>query len=110
MEILYINIAAPELLSVEPRQQEQEGYRPEAIDIWSAGCVLYLLTCGRLPFEGFSAIDLFNRITNDRPRRIPSFLSPPLHRLLNSMLEKNPALRIASFAEIQTSEWLLLHS
>ena len=49
------NYAAPEVISNLP-------YPGPEIDVWSAGVMLYLLVCGRLPFEDEHAPTLYQKI------------------------------------------------
>lgn len=60
------NYAAPEVISNLP-------YPGPEIDVWSAGVMLYLLVCGRLPFEDEHAPTLYQKIQYGV--RAPAFLS-----------------------------------
>lgn len=44
---------APEVIN------ENYGHK---CDIWSLGCVLYMLVAGRLPFEGYTKPEVFGKI------------------------------------------------
>ncbi|VDN32202.1 unnamed protein product [Gongylonema pulchrum] len=59
--------AAPEVF-------EGKRYTGPEIDVWSLGVVLYVLTCGVLPFEGSSLQALRDRVLSGR-FRIPYFMS-----------------------------------
>jgi serine/threonine protein kinase len=88
--------AAPELLSGKPY------YGPE-VDVWSLGVVLYVMVCGRVPFDDRNTQTLYQKIVRakiDTPRA-----SPELCDLLRRMLNPNPSMRI-SIEEVMRHPWV----
>ncbi|KAF9031015.1 Pkinase-domain-containing protein [Hymenopellis radicata] len=80
------NYAAPEVI--------RGGiYAGPEIDVWSSGVILYVMLCGRLPFEDDNVHVLFNKITHGQ-YQIPSFLSPDAKSLIEVMLAVDPVKRI----------------
>ena len=58
------NYAAPEVI----RGTLYEG--PE-VDVWSCGVVLFVMLCGRLPFEDDDVQTLFTKISRMSPFSMP---------------------------------------
>ncbi|WP_130800137.1 serine/threonine-protein kinase [Streptomyces otsuchiensis] len=75
---------APE--SAEGREQTS------AVDIYSAGILLYELVTGQPPFRGGSALELLQRHLTEQPRR-PDGLPEPLWTVIERCLRKNPEER-----------------
>eukprot|EP01125_Pyxidicula_operculata_P008151 TRINITY_DN2759_c0_g1_i1.p1 TRINITY_DN2759_c0_g1~~TRINITY_DN2759_c0_g1_i1.p1 ORF type:complete len:298 (+),score=21.48 TRINITY_DN2759_c0_g1_i1:140-1033(+) len=77
---------APEICQPNP------CYRGDASDIWSLGVTLYVLLCGRFPWNSDTQniLELFELIMYD-PLRVPAHLPPEVHDLLNKMLTKDPS-------------------
>ena len=71
-------------------------------DIYALGVILFRIYCGKLPFEGESVAEVMTaQLTQPPPK--PSELaqlSPPLENLILSCLDKNPANRPVSAAEL----------
>lgn len=67
-------------------------YDPMKSDVWSIGITLYYLVVGFLPFIDKDLKTLYQKIVSNK-LHFPSFLSPQLVSLLNSMLGSNPAQR-----------------
>ncbi|KAI5963466.1 KIN2 [Candida pseudojiufengensis] len=89
--------AAPELLSAKP-------YLGPEVDIWSFGVVLYVLVCGKVPFDDQSVSVLHEKIKKGNVE-YPNFLSRECISLLSRMLVVDPTKR-ASLYEILTHPWL----
>ncbi|KIK02548.1 hypothetical protein K443DRAFT_677498 [Laccaria amethystina LaAM-08-1] len=80
------NYAAPEVI--------RGGiYAGPEIDVWSSGVILYVMLCGRLPFEDDDVQILFSKISQGN-FHIPSFLSPDAKNLIIQMLAVDPIKRI----------------
>ncbi len=73
-------------------------------DLFSLGVVLYEMATGRLPFEGGSRAELYASILRNEPL-LPSERNPNipvrLEELILKALEKDPALRFQSAAELR---------
>ncbi|KAF8079306.1 snf 1 [Lyophyllum atratum] len=80
------NYAAPEVI--------RGGiYAGPEIDVWSSGVILYVMLCGRLPFEDEDVQQLFAKI-NQGNYHMPSFLSADARNLIQDMLAVDPVKRI----------------
>jgi serine/threonine protein kinase len=97
------NVVLGTLSYMSPEQMKQSKLVNARSDIWSIGVVLYELVTGKLPFPGESILEIFNRVTKEPPRP-PSQLHPGLPAAVDAVvercLEKNPARRFSSVAEL----------
>lgn len=64
-------------------------------DVWSAGCVLYELTCLRRPFEGPDMRTLISKIVRGAYPPPPPRYSVDLRALIDAMLRRDPAQRLS---------------
>ncbi|THU88241.1 Pkinase-domain-containing protein [Dendrothele bispora CBS 962.96] len=80
------NYAAPEVI-------RGGVYAGPEIDVWSSGVILYVMLCGRLPFEDDEVQVLFSKISHGQ-YHLPSYLSPNARSLITSMLAVDPVKRI----------------
>ncbi|KAK9464410.1 kinase-like domain-containing protein [Lipomyces arxii] len=90
------NYAAPEVIS-------GKLYAGPEVDVWSCGVILYVMLCGRLPFDDEFIPTLFKKITGG-VYTLPSYLSPDAKHLLQRMLVVNPLNRI-TVREIMQDKW-----
>ncbi|GAC72266.1 serine/threonine protein kinase [Moesziomyces antarcticus T-34] len=90
------NYAAPEVIS-------GRLYAGPEIDIWSCGVILYVMLCGRLPFDDEYIPTLFKKINNGI-YTLPSYLSQEARHLLSQMLIVDPVKRI-TIHEIRQHPW-----
>ncbi|GAA5892487.1 hypothetical protein JCM6882_005628 [Rhodosporidiobolus microsporus] len=90
------NYAAPEVIS-------GKLYAGPEIDIWSCGVILYVMLCGRLPFDDDHIPLLFKKI-NGGIFSLPPFLSPESRSLLSRMLTVDSNKRI-KLHEIRQLPW-----
>ena len=74
------------------------------VDIWACGVVLYIMVTGLYPFAGNSHKELFQQIMYSEPQ-FPSFLSPLLRDLIQSLLKKDPSERM-TIDELEVHPWI----
>ncbi|KAF9161238.1 serine/threonine-protein kinase KIN2 [Actinomortierella ambigua] len=89
--------AAPELLNAKV-------YTGPEVDVWSFGIVLYVLVCGKVPFDDQSMPALHAKIKRGYVE-YPSWLSSDCRHLLSRMLVTQPNQR-ATMAEVLAHPWM----
>ncbi len=95
-------VGTPLYMSPEQATGDRARVGP-ASDQFSAGVVLYELLTGRTPFDGQALRDLLNAIAETDPtppRRINSSVSCEAETICLRALEKDPARRYRSMAEL----------
>ena len=92
-----ITYAAPEIIS-------GGSYSGTAVDVWSAGVLMYACLVGQLPFNDDSISKLYQKIRAGI-QDLPRFLTPDACDLLRRMLTVNPKHRI-TVRDVLTHPWL----
>ncbi|KAI5866104.1 hypothetical protein GGS23DRAFT_555496 [Durotheca rogersii] len=90
--------AAPELL-------QARAYTGPEVDVWSFGIVLYVLVCGKVPFDDQSMPALHAKIKKGQVD-YPSWLSNECRHLLSRMLVTDPRQR-ATMHEVMNHPWMI---
>lgn len=90
--------AAPELL-------QARAYTGPEVDVWSFGIVLYVLVCGKVPFDDQSIPALHSKIKKGLVD-YPTWLSAECKQLLSRMLVTDPRMR-ATMHEVMNHPWML---
>ncbi|WFD02522.1 non-specific serine/threonine protein kinase [Malassezia obtusa] len=90
--------AAPELLNARV-------YTGPEVDVWSFGVVLYVLVCGKVPFDDQNMPALHAKIKRGYVE-YPVWLSAECKHLLSRMLVTNPQQR-ATLNEVMTHPWMM---
>eukprot|EP01054_Gregarina_sp_Poly1_P003280 Gregarina_sp_Poly_1__3279@NODE_1939_length_3040_cov_145_079717_g361_i1_p2_GENE_NODE_1939_length_3040_cov_145_079717_g361_i1NODE_1939_length_3040_cov_145_079717_g361_i1_p2_ORF_typecomplete_len298_score52_37EFhand_7/PF13499_6/1_1e14EFhand_7/PF13499_6/2_5e15EFhand_1/PF00036_32/0_002EFhand_1/PF00036_32/5_8e05EFhand_1/PF00036_32/0_0002EFhand_1/PF00036_32/9e06EFhand_8/PF13833_6/0_1EFhand_8/PF13833_6/2_1e07EFhand_8/PF13833_6/0_0011EFhand_8/PF13833_6/4_8e07EFhand_6/PF13405_6/0_00059EFhand_6/PF13405_6/0_ len=72
-------------------------------DVWSAGCIMYLLLTGHLPFSGRSVSEIRNKVLRDEPpfEAHCQSVSEQGVDLLRKMLQKQPKQRLSAVEALQ---------
>ncbi|CBZ50858.1 putative NEK kinase [Neospora caninum Liverpool] len=100
-------VGSPCYMSPELYKREPYNYKS---DIWALGCVLFELCCLRKPFQGSNIVVLAMQVTQSKPPSHldtpPGLYPPPLHHLVNRMLQVDPVER-PSAAEIMATPYIL---
>ncbi|KAG0738348.1 hypothetical protein G6F57_000635 [Rhizopus arrhizus] len=90
--------AAPELL----KAKEYTG--PE-VDVWSFGIVLYVLVCGKVPFDDTNLPALHEKIKRGQVDHYPDHLGKDCLDLLSKIFVVNPSERI-TLSAIRSHPWM----
>ncbi|SCV04417.1 LAMI_0H15962g1_1 [Lachancea mirantina] len=89
--------AAPELLKACP-------YVGPEVDVWSFGVVLYVLVCGKVPFDDENSSVLHEKIKQGKVD-YPQHLSIEVISLLSKMLVVDP-FRRATLKQVVNHQWM----
>jgi eukaryotic-like serine/threonine-protein kinase len=93
-------------VSYMPPEQAMGGEVGPRSDLYSLGAMLYEMVCGRPPFLGDESVAIIGQHLNAQPVA-PSWHRPdcpgPLEVLIMQLLEKDPAQRPASAAEVSAA-------
>jgi serine/threonine-protein kinase len=88
---------------MSPEQCRGTGLLDHRADLYSIGCILYELSCGRPPFEALGAGELIGAHQHLKPSP-PSEFNPEIGKemeaLILRLLEKDPAKRVQSATEL----------
>jgi Tol biopolymer transport system component len=86
------------------RYMSPEQVRGEAADhrsdLFSFGVVLYEMLSGKRAFAGDSSVEVMNAILKEEPPELPASVPPALDRIVRRCLEKEPARRFQSAADL----------
>jgi len=88
---------------IAPEILEDKGYKGYAVDIWSAGVVLYSMLYGSVPFKANNMEELHTMIMAGN-YTLKEDVSAEARDLLRGMLEKNPKKRLP-VSKILKHEW-----
>jgi serine/threonine protein kinase len=93
-------VGTPAYMSPEQAEGEAVDHRT---DLFSLGVVLYRLCTGKLPFAGSTTIAVLRALAFNAPtpvRQLNSHVPATLELLIHLLLEKNPAKRLPSAADV----------
>ena len=88
---------------MSPEQCRGTGEVDLRADLYSLGCILYELTCGRPPFSNLGAGELIGahlHVVPDRPSKYEPQISREMEQLIMSLLEKHPENRPQTAPEL----------
>lgn len=89
---------------IAPEILEDKGYEGFAVDLWSAGVVLYAILYGTVPFRANNMTEL-QKMIKSANYTLADGISKQAKNLLKRLLEKDPSQRI-TIAQIKAHPWL----
>ncbi|KAJ2855294.1 Protein kinase, partial [Coemansia erecta] len=92
------NYAAPEVIN-------GKLYAGPEVDAWSCGVILYVMLCGRLPFDDDHIPALFKKITSG-VFTMPGYLSQGARAILSGLLQVDPLKRM-TLAQVRQQPWFV---
>ncbi|KAJ2696740.1 Protein kinase [Coemansia sp. IMI 209128] len=92
------NYAAPEVIN-------GKLYAGPEVDAWSCGVILYVMMCGRLPFDDDHIPALFKKITSG-VFTMPGYLSQGARAVLSGLLQVDPLKRM-TLAQCRQHAWFM---
>ncbi len=98
-----VNTAMGTPAYIAPEQAIDATRVDQRADIYSLGCTLYDLVCGRPPFSGRTAEEVITKHIREPvtpPDRIVKNLSPSLSGIITKMVAKRPEDRFQTMAEL----------
>ncbi|KAJ1994429.1 Protein kinase [Coemansia spiralis] len=90
------NYAAPEVIN-------GKLYAGPEVDAWSCGVILYVMLCGRLPFDDDHIPALFKKITAG-VFTMPGYLSQGARAVLSGLLQVDPLKRM-TLSQVRQQPW-----
>lgn len=102
---------APEIINGKLSSKIKKNRRSYSslVDMWSLGCLCYVILTGHLPFSGKTQDQLFNRIKqgayHDAPLREYN-ISENAKDFINCLLQTDPSLRLSA-SDALTHPWIL---
>ncbi len=91
-------MGSPQYMSPEQMRASREV--DARTDLWSLGVCLYELLVGKPPFDGMTVPELCSMVLKEPPTPMPSGIPRGLIKIVMRCLEKEPAKRYASVAEL----------
>ena len=102
-----MNLTAPGALVGTPTAMAPELWRGAPADtrsdVWAFGALLQTLLTGRGPFPGDHPYQVASAISNSEPTPLPQSVPPALAAVVARCLDREPARRYQSAAEVQAA-------
>jgi tRNA A-37 threonylcarbamoyl transferase component Bud32 len=69
-------------------------------DLFAFGCVLYEMLSGKRAFDGPTRLEVSYKTLRDDPAPLPETIPPPLRRIVERLLQKDPEQRLQSARDV----------